>query len=173
LTFLESAAARGRAPFPYIPGLLTFREAPILIRAFSRLKTKPDLILIDGQGIAHPRSMGIAAHLGLLLDIPSIGCAKSRLCGTGAEPAQERGSIAPLMEEGRTVGMIARTRTGVKPVYVSPGHRMDLKTSVKMVLYLCRGYRIPEPLRRAHLLVNQLREGKTNFHRGERREGKE
>jgi deoxyribonuclease V len=157
LTLQESATAQGRAPFPYIPGLLTFREAPILIRAFSRLKTKPDLILIDGQGIAHPRSMGIAAHLGLLLKLPSIGCAKSRLYGAGAEPAPEQGSRVPLVESDRTVGMIVRTRTGVKPVYVSPGHKMDLETSVKMVLSLCRGYRIPEPLRQAHIQVNRLR----------------
>ncbi len=157
LTLQESAMAQGRALFPYIPGLLTFREAPILIRAFSRLKTKPDLILIDGQGIAHPRSMGIAAHLGLLLDLPAIGCAKSRLYGAEAEPGREQGSTIPLIEEGRTVGMIVRTRTGVKPVYVSPGHKMDLEASVRIVLSLCRGYRIPEPLRQAHILVGRLR----------------
>jgi deoxyribonuclease V len=158
LTLLESATAQGRAFFPYIPSLLTFREAPVLIKAFSGLKAKPDLILIDGQGIAHPRSMGIAAHLGLLLDLPSIGCAKSRLYGADGEPALEEGSVVPLIEEGRTVGMIVRTQTGVKPVYVSPGHKMDLETSVKIVLSLCQGYRIPEPLRQAHILVNRLRE---------------
>ena len=158
LTLLESAQAQGRASFPYIPGLLTFREAPILMETFSKLKRKPDLILIDGQGIAHPRSMGIAAHLGLLLDLPSIGCAKSRLYGAEAEPSREQGSRVPLIEEGRTVGMVVRTRTGVKPVYVSPGHKMDLETSVKIVLSLCRGYRIPEPLRQGHILVNRLRE---------------
>lgn len=157
LRLLENATAQGRATFPYVPGLFTFREAPILIKAISLLKRKPDLILIDGQGIAHPRSMGIAAHLGLLLDLPSIGCAKSRLYGTGAEPAPERGSVAPLVEEGQTVGMIVRTRAGVKPVYVSPGHKMDLETGVQIVLSLCRGYRIPEPLRQAHILVNRLR----------------
>jgi deoxyribonuclease V len=158
LTLLENATAQGRAAFPYIPSLLTFREAPILIRAFSKLRTNPDLILVDGQGTAHPRSMGIAAHLGLLLDLPSIGCAKSRLYGSGAEPAPEQGSTASLTEESQTVGMIVRTRTRVKPVYVSPGHKMDLVTSVKIVLSLFRGYRIPEPLRQAHILVNQLRE---------------
>jgi deoxyribonuclease V len=157
MDLLEIASARGRAPFPYIPGLLTFREAPVLIKAFSRLKAKPDAILVDGQGIAHPRSMGIAAHLGLLLDLPSIGCAKSRLMGIPEEPAPDRGSAVPLLAGGRTVGMIVRTRTGVKPVYVSPGHKIDLKTSVKIVLSLCRGCRIPEPLRQAHIFVNQLR----------------
>lgn len=170
LTLLERATAHGWADFPYIPSLLTFREGPILMKTFSQLKTKPDLILVDGQGIAHPRSMGIAAHLGLLLDLPSIGCAKSRLYGlSNAEPAPDQGSTAPLREEGQTVGMIVRTRTGVRPVYVSPGHKMDLENSVKIILSLCRGYRIPEPLRQAHILVNQLREGRRNsFHRRER-----
>jgi len=157
---LERAADQGWVPFPYIPSLLTFREAPILIKAFSKLKTKPDLILVDGQGIAHPRWMGIAAHLGLLLDLPSIGCAKSRLYGADAALSVDKGSVAPLIEEGRTVGMIVRTRAGVKPVYVSPGHKMDLDTSVKVVLSVSRGCRIPEPLRQAHILVNRLREEK-------------
>ncbi|KPK90821.1 MAG: endonuclease V [Deltaproteobacteria bacterium SM23_61] len=157
LTLLETAAARGRSSFPYIPGLLSFREAPILLKAFSKLERHPDVILIDGQGIAHPRSMGIATHLGILLNLPSIGCAKSRLYGKEAEPGLEQGSFVPLLEGEQTLGMIVRTRTGVKPVYVSPGHRMDMEGSVKMVLSLCRGYRIPEPLRQAHILVNQLR----------------
>jgi deoxyribonuclease V len=159
LTLLETATARGRSFFPYIPGLLSFREAPILLKAFSKLSRKPDVILIDGQGIAHPRSMGIASHLGILLRLPSIGCAKSRLFGKEAEPGPERGSFVPLREQEKTVGMIVRTRSGVKPVYVSPGHRMDMESSVKMVLSLCRGYRIPEPLRQAHILVNRLRSG--------------
>jgi len=158
LAVQERAFARGTASFPYIPGLLSFREGPPLVKAFSKLKPRPDLILMDGQGIAHPRSMGIAAHMGILLDLPSIGCAKSRLFGKEMEPRLEQGSFVPLMEEERTVGMIVRTRAGVKPVYVSPGHKMDMEGSVKMVLSLCRGYRIPEPLRQAHILVNQLRE---------------
>jgi deoxyribonuclease V len=157
LTLLETATAKGRSSFPYIPGLLTFREAPILLEAFFKLRTRPDLILIDGHGIAHPRSMGIAAHIGLILNLPSIGCAKSRLIGTHAELAPERGKMIPLVDGGRIVGMVLRTRDGVKPVYVSPGHKMDMETSVKIVLTLCRRYRIPEPLRQAHILVNQLR----------------
>ena len=157
LTILERGSAQGRASFPYIPTLLTFREAPVLLESFSKLKIKPDLILIDGQGIAHPRSMGIAAHLGILLGLPSIGCAKSRLLGTYEEPAMDRGNAVPLINEGRTVGMVVRTRTGVKPVYVSSGHKIDMDTSVQIVLSLCRGYRIPEPLRQAHIFVNQLR----------------
>jgi deoxyribonuclease V len=157
LTLLERASAKGRASFPYIPGLLTFREAPILLEAFSRLKARPDLILIDGQGIAHPRSMGMASHIGLILALPSIGCAKSRLIGAHGNLAPGRGSILPLVEGNRTVGMVVRTRDGVRPLYVSPGHEIDLDTSVKIVLSLCRGYRIPEPLRQAHIFVNQLR----------------
>jgi deoxyribonuclease V len=160
LKLLERASAAGRVSFPYIPGLLTFREAPILLRAFLRLKARPDLLLFDGQGIAHPRSMGIAAHMGILLDLPTIGCAKSRLFGEDAEPGRDQGSILPLLDHGRRVGMIVRTRAGVKPVYVSPGHKMDLATSVRILLSLCRGYRIPEPLRHAHIFVNQLRSGR-------------
>jgi len=157
LNLIEGADASGQASFPYIPGLLTFREAPILLQAFSRLQAKPDLILWDGQGIAHPRSMGIAAHLGLLLNLPSIGCAKSRLIGVHGELAREKGSAVPLVIQDRTIGMVVRTRDERKPVFVSPGHKMDMETSVKVVLSLCRGYRIPEPLRRAHIFVNSLR----------------
>jgi deoxyribonuclease V len=157
LALMESASVRGRVSFPYIPGLLTFREAPILLKAFSRLKARPDLLLFDGQGMAHPRSMGIAAHMGILLNLPAIGCAKSRLFGEEAEPGPDQGNVIPLLDHGRRVGMIVRTRAGVKPVYVSPGHRMDLDTSIKILLSLCRGYRIPEPLRQAHIFVNQLR----------------
>jgi deoxyribonuclease V len=161
LTLLEKTSAKGKARFPYIPGLLTFREAPILLKAFSKLPIRPDLILVDGQGIAHPRSMGIAAHLGLLLDLPSIGCAKSRLIGVHGELGRRKGSVVPLFaedqEKDRTIGMVVRTREGVKPVFVSPGHKVDMRTSVKMVLALSRGYRIPEPLRQAHIFVSSLR----------------
>lgn len=170
LTLMESASAWGRVSFPYIPGLLTFREAPILLQAFSKLKIRPGLIMVDGQGIAHPRSMGIAAHLGILLDLPTIGCAKSRLFGEDAEPGPDQGSVIPLLDHGRMVGMIVRTRAGVKPVYVSPGHRMDLDTSVKIILSLCWGYRIPEPLRQAHIFVNQLREKNDSPQRNQRKQ---
>jgi deoxyribonuclease V len=170
LTLMESASAWGRVSFPYIPGLLTFREAPILLQAFSKLKIRPGLIMVDGQGIAHPRSMGIAAHLGILLDLPTIGCAKSRLFGEDAEPGPDQGSVIPLLDHGRMVGMIVRTRAGVKPVYVSPGHRMDLDTSVKIILSLCRGYRIPEPLRQAHIFVNQLRQKNDSPQRNQRKQ---
>ncbi len=157
LVLLEKAWAKGKASFPYVPGLLTFREAPILLKAFDKLKAKPDLILLDGQGIAHPRGLGIAAHLGLLLDLPAIGCAKRRLIGTHGALNKKEGSAAPLVENGQTIGMVLRTRAKVKPVFVSAGHKIDLKRSVQIVLALCRGYRIPEPLRQAHLFVNSLR----------------
>lgn len=157
LVLLEKAWAKGKASFPYIPGLLTFREAPILLKAFGQLKAKPDLILLDGQGIAHPRGLGLAAHLGLLLDLPAIGCAKSRLVGTHGAINMKEASAAPLVKNGRTIGMALRTRTKVKPVFVSAGHKIDLKRSVQIVLALCRGYRVPEPLRQAHLFVNALR----------------
>jgi len=157
LILVESGSAEGHATFPYIPGLLTFREGPVLLEAFSKLRTRPDLILIDGQGIAHPRSMGIASHLGLLLDLPSVGCAKSRLIGAHRDLSMGRGSSVPLVEGNRTVGMVLRTRDGIKPVFVSPGHKMDIKNSVKVVLSLGRGYRLPEPLRQAHIFVNRLR----------------
>ena len=169
LKLVESASAWGRVSFPYIPGLLSFREAPVLLKAFSRLERHPDVILIDGQGVAHPRSMGIAAHLGILLDLPAIGCAKSRLFGEEAEPGPDRGSCVLLCQDSQTVGMIVRTRTGVKPVYVSPGHKMDLDTSVEIILSLCRGYRIPEPLRQAHIFVNQLREKNDSPQRTQRK----
>ncbi len=157
LVLLETSTVQGLADFPYIPGLFSFREAPLLLQAFARLKIRPDLILVEGQGIAHPRSMGIAAHLGLLVGLPSIGCAKSRLYGEAEAPSPEEGSTAPLISGGRIVGAVVRTRSAVKPVFVSPGHKMDVTTSISLVLSLCRGYRIPEPLRQAGILVNRLR----------------
>ena len=157
LTPLEKAWAVEKISFPYIPGLLTFREAPVLLKAFSQLSQKPDLLLLDGQGIAHPRSLGIAAHLGVLLNLPAIGCAKSRLCGEYEEPGLQKGSATPLKENGKRIGMVIRTRNGIKPVFVSPGYKMDFVTSTKVVLDLCRTYRIPEPLRQAHAFVNRLR----------------
>lgn len=157
LILVEKAWAVEKISFPYIPGLLTFREAPVLLKAFSRLSQNPDLLLLDGQGIAHPRSMGIAAHLGVVLNLPAIGCAKSRLCGRYEEPGSEKGSTTLLQDKGKTIGTAVRTRTGVKPVFVSPGHKMDFATSINVVLALCRTYRIPEPLRQAHVFVNRLR----------------
>ena len=150
----QSTAAR-RTTCPYIPGLLSFREGPVILDALDRLDRKPDLLIFDGQGIAHPCRLGIASHIGLLSDCPSIGCAKSRLCGQYQEPDVERGSHVPLMDHGETIGAIVRTRTGVKPVFVSIGHRVDLQTCIDVVLACCKGYRLPETTRKAHRLAEE------------------
>jgi len=147
----EVEIVQGRLEFPYVPGLLSFRELPLTIAALERLHVTPDLIMVDGQGVAHPRRFGLASHLGLLLDIPTIGCAKSRLCGNHEEPGIERGRYADLVDKDEKIGVVLRTRPGVKPVYVSIGHRVDLQTARYWVLESCRGYRLPEPTRLAHL----------------------
>lgn len=146
----EVAVIEDAVHFPYVPGLLSFREAPALLKALDRLRTKPDLLLIDGQGLAHPRRFGVACHLGLLTDIPAIGCAKSRLIGGAAEPGRDRGDWTPLIEGGETVGAVVRTRAGVSPLYVSTGHRVSLATARAWVLACGRHYRLPEPCRMAH-----------------------
>lgn len=153
LDIVAQATAVHPIRFPYIPGLLTFREGPVILDALGRLDRKPDLLIFDGQGIAHPCRLGIASHIGLIVDLPSIGCAKSRLCGKYQEPGNERGSRVPLIDDGETIGAIVRTRTGVKPVFISVGHRIDLKTSIDYVLNACRGYRLPETTRMAHRLA--------------------
>jgi len=152
---VDRVSAVQRIQFPYIPGLLTFREGPVILNALGRLGRKPDLLIFDGQGIAHPCRLGIASHIGLIVDLPSIGCAKSRLCGEYQEPGVERGSHVPLIDHGETIGSIVRTRTGVKPVFVSIGHRIDLKTSVDYILNACKGYRLPETTRRAHRMATE------------------
>lgn len=157
LTLIEEATFSARVSFPYIPGLLTFREGPPLIAAFAKLNQPPDFILFDGQGIAHPRRIGLAAHLGLILDRPAIGCAKSRLVGMHAPVGGKRGDWVGLIHHDRQVGAVLRTRDRIKPVFVSQGHRIGLKKAITLVLACCRGYRIPEPTRRAHLAVNRLR----------------
>lgn len=154
---VEEAFAVGEAKFPYIPGLLSFRELPVVLKALSHLKTIPDLVICDGQGLAHPRSLGLACHLGLWLNLPTIGCAKSRLVGTATEPGIHRGDWEPLRYEDRTVGGVLRTRHGSKPVFVSPGHLMDVEQAVKWVLSCCHRARLPEPTRLAHLAVNRFR----------------
>lgn len=150
LELLEEKRVRGQISFPYVPGLLSFREAPLILEAFRQLVFTPDLVIVDGQGLAHPRRFGIAAHLGLFLDIPTIGCAKSRLCGTSQEPGFTAGSSVDLLHEGDVIGQVVRTRSGVKPVYVSVGHKISLYQAVHWVLSCCRGYRLPEPTRLAH-----------------------
>jgi deoxyribonuclease V len=143
--------------FPYVPGLLSFRELPVLAAVWERLQTRPDVLVFDGQGIAHPRRLGIASHGGLLFGMPSIGVGKSLLVGRHGELGLERGSRAELVDRGEVVGMAVRTRDRVAPVYVSPGHLMDLPTAVEIVLSIAPRFREPETTRRAHRLVNELR----------------
>lgn len=157
LRIIESAGVRSIAKFPYIPGLLSFREAPSLLEAWEKLKTKPDVLVLDGQGIAHPRRFGIACHIGVLLDWPTIGCAKSILVGKYGELGIGAGSQSPLIDKGEQVGVALRTKNKVAPVYVSPGHLIDLDSSVDLVLRSITKYRLPETTRQAHLLVNRLR----------------
>ena len=144
-------------PFPYIPGLLSFREIPMLLAAWEQLRIKPDVLIVDGTGLAHPRRLGIASHLGLILDIPTIGCAKSVLVGSYQEPAQERGAYEPLIHNGELVGYALRTKPKVKPVFVSPGHRITFEESRDLVASCVRAHRIPEPTRLAHETVNEVR----------------
>lgn len=143
--------------FPYIPGLLGFREGPAIIRAIKALKRQPDLLFIDGQGIAHPAKMGIASHAGVLLDVPTIGCAKSRLVGEYGEPGGRRGDRSPLFYRGELVGTVLRTRDNVKLLFISPGHKVDFGDSVEMALSCGRGFRIPEPTRVADLETKRLK----------------
>ena len=157
LTVIEESTFSARVSFPYIPGLLTFREGPPLVGAFARLNQTPDVVLFDGQGTAHPRGIGLASHLGLLLDLPAIGCAKSRLVGSYGEVGKTRGEWSYLLYKEHRVGAVVRTRTGVNPIFVSPGHRIGLESAITLALSCCRGYRIPEPVRLAHLAVNRLR----------------
>ena len=167
---IDESTAVGTATFPYVPGLLSFREAPVLLEAFRHLATEPEVIIFDAQGIAHPRRLGLACHVGLVLDRPSVGCAKSRLVGEHDDVGERAGDLSHLRHEGKIVGAVLRTRSRVRPVFVSAGHRMNLTSSVAIVERTCRGYRLPEPTRQAHLLVNQLRRGER---RAERREGAE
>jgi deoxyribonuclease V len=154
LAVVEIGAVEQTVDLPYIPGLLSFRESPVILAAYEKLRLKPDLILVDGQGIAHPRRFGIASHLGVLLDIPAIGCAKSLLCGGHDWLGVEAGSVAQLEHDGEVIGMALRTKTGVRPVYVSIGHKVDLTAAVSWVSNCCRGYRLPEPTRLAHLAAS-------------------
>jgi deoxyribonuclease V len=154
---VERRMARRKLRFPYVPGLLSFRECPILLAAFARLKTEPDLILIDGHGRAHPRRFGIACHIGILFDKPTIGCAKSRLVGEHEEPGTRAGATAPLMLEGERLGVVLRTRDHVRPIYVTTGHRVSLDTAVGLVNQCVDGFRIPKPTREADHYVRDLR----------------
>lgn len=160
---VESVVHQTRGRFPYIPGLLAFREAPALLGAFERLRHDPDVIVIDGHGLSHPRAAGIACDIGLCLDRPVIGCAKSKLIGEFREPGPDRGATSKLYDaHGRVIGAVVRTRDGVKPVFVSVGHRISLAEAVRLTLACGKGYRIPEPMRQAHLLAERAkREGRS------------
>jgi deoxyribonuclease V len=147
---VDYAIASRPVTFPYIPGLLAFREGPVVLDALERIHIPPDLLIFDGQGLAHPRRLGIASHMGVLIDMPSIGCAKSRLCGQHDTPGPEPGDYTYLVDGEEVLGAVLRTRQRVKPVFVSIGHRVDLATSIEYVLACCRGYRLPETTRWAH-----------------------
>jgi deoxyribonuclease V len=155
LKTIEQTVSTRPAEFPYIPGLLTFREGPVVLDTLEKLTALPDVMIFDGQGIAHPLRLGIASHIGILLDRPTIGCAKSRLCGTHAEPDPERGSHALLFDGDEAIGAVLRTRTNVKPLFVSPGHRIDISGSIRLVLRCCRRFRLPETTRLAHRLASE------------------
>lgn len=147
---VEKKVITKEVTFPYVPGLLSFRESPLIIAACKELKATPDLILVDGQGIAHPRRLGLASHLGLLWDKPTIGCAKSRLCGEHSMVPMEPGSYAKITDNGEVIGAALRTKAGVSPLYVSIGHKVDLEAAIAWVLRCCREQRLPEPTRLAH-----------------------
>ncbi|MGI4020036.1 MAG: deoxyribonuclease V [Janthinobacterium lividum] len=146
-----------KTTFPYIPGLLSFREIPALLLAWNQLKIKPDLLVLDGQGIAHPRRLGIATHFGLVTDTPTLGCAKSLLTGKFETLPEAAGSESLIYDQGEVIGAALRTKNKVNPVFISPGHRINLEQSLQIIKLCINGYRIPEPTRKAHLLVNQVR----------------
>ena len=159
LEVVEEVGVVSETKFPYVPGLLSFRETPSVLEAWARLRTEPDAVMFDGQGIAHPRRVGIASHVGLLINRPTFGCAKSVLVGKHEEPGAERGAWSPLVDKGETIGAALRTKKRTQPIYVSPGHLIDLAGAIDLTLKCGGGYRQPEPTRRAHLLVNALRRG--------------
>lgn len=157
MEIIETASERRPCEFPYIPGLLSFREAPAVISAVRKLTGPVDLLMCDGQGTAHPRRLGLACHVGLWLDLPTIGVAKSRLCGQHLAPGDRRGCCVRLLLNGEVIGSVVRTRDGVKPLYISPGHRITLTQAVRWTLRSCRGVRLPEPTRQADKLVARLK----------------
>jgi deoxyribonuclease V len=159
LSPVEVQGFEGKLSFPYVPGLLAFREIPAVAGALERVQTPVDAVIFDAQGLAHPRRMGLASHLGLFLDVPSVGCAKTRLVGTHEEPDQEKGGSTDLVHRGEVIGKVLRTRKGVSPVYVSVGNGIDLDSSVELVLACSPKYRLPETTRQAHNAANRLRRG--------------
>jgi deoxyribonuclease V len=160
LEVIDVAVATVETTFPYVPGLLSFREIPALVAAWRRLSARPEVVFVDGQGVAHPRRFGLASHLGVLLDVATIGCAKSVLVGEFDEPGPARGARSWMTDAGERVGAALRTRDNVKPMYISPGHMMNFATAARMVLAAGRGYRLPEPTRAAHALVTAAKRRK-------------
>jgi deoxyribonuclease V len=160
LEFRELTQSSGEIAYPYVPGLLSFRELPLLLETFQLLQEQPDVILCDGQGIAHPRRFGLASHLGLWLDLPTVGCAKTRLVGTHGRVGLKKGQYRSLKHRHDEVGVVLRTRTKVRPLYVSPGHLADVRSSRRLVMGCCSKYRVPEPIRQAHLAVQRAVRGK-------------
>jgi deoxyribonuclease V len=159
LSVVEVRGYEARLTFPYVPGLLAFREIPSVVGALREVESEVDAVIFDAHGLAHPRGMGLASHLGLFIDVPSVGCAKSRLVGEHEEPGPEKGDTADLVYRKKVVGKVVRTRPRVSPVYVSVGNRIDLASSVDLVLQCCTRYRLPETTRQAHNAANRLRRG--------------
>ncbi len=159
LSVVEVRGFEAPLRFPYVPGLLSFRELPSLVGALEKVETEVEALVLDAQGLAHPRRMGLASHLGIFLDVPTVGCAKSLLIGSFEEPGREKGSATDLVHRGEVVGRVLRTRDGVSPVYVSVGSGIDLASSVELVLACCTKYRLPETTRQAHNAANRLRRG--------------
>src|SRR5215210_8537060 len=159
LSLVEVQGFEAPLRFPYVPGLLSFRELPSVVGALEKVRTEVDALILDAQGIAHPRRMGLASHLGIFLDVPTVGCAKSLLVGSFEEPGREKGSATDLVHRGEVVGKVLRTRDGVSPIYVSVGNGIDLESAVELVLACCTRYRLPETTRQAHNAANRLRRG--------------
>jgi deoxyribonuclease V len=159
LEIVETVGVTTRTRFPYVPGLLSFRETPALIEAWERVSVRPDVVVLDGQGLAHPRRFGIACHVGLLFDLPAVGFAKTLFVGKYEEPDERAGSASPLVDRGETVGAVVRTKDRTNPIFVSPGHLADAESATALALRTTTRYRIPEPTRLAHLFVNAVRRG--------------
>lgn len=162
LSLVEVQGFEAQLAFPYVPGLLSFREIPSVAGALEKIEAPVDAVIFDAQGLAHPRRMGLASHMGLFLDVPTVGCAKSRLVGEHKEPGAEKGDTTDLVHRGEVVGRVVRTRTNVSPVYVSVGNSLDLDSAVELVLACCTKYRLPETTRHAHRTANQFRLGGTD-----------
>ncbi len=156
IAIIEKKIVKGKIIYPYVPGYLAFREGPLIEKLFHKINNKPDITLFDGHGVAHPRFCGIASHIGVFLNIPTIGCAKSKLIGKYQIPKNKKGATSNLIaHDGKIIGKVLCTREGCKPIFVSVGHKIDLKTAVKITLQTCIKYRIPEPIRQAHILCNR------------------